>query len=345
MLHIGKNDGFERRYMEKFRVFASQFGEFVKYEHDRGARDIGLHLTHKLKSGQEQMSSALCWFQMKGIMASTLSKTEFENQDSISISLEVKHLKYWYLQPMPTYLVVYIESVDDFFILNIQKYIEKNWGKEILRLEQKNATIHLSTISKLDHEAFRKILIMSDVEEWKKVLESNGNNVWFCRRDYNFIWDLGTAESRHVKHFTLFREWLTKCRGELYVIEQSVQEEVEPKILREHWQHFMTWDDIETQYPYAEFYALENIEAEESFRYSKNYEYDKTTKKILSNGDLVYGKNFFDECIEYYLGIRLNELGKEMFSWIETLISVGLLEITSGQHEYISIAPWHLREV
>jgi len=46
MVVVGQNDAFERRYMEKFRSFASKFGEFVKYEHDRGAQDIGIHLIH-----------------------------------------------------------------------------------------------------------------------------------------------------------------------------------------------------------------------------------------------------------------------------------------------------------
>ena len=107
MAVVGQNDAFERRYMEKFRAFASEFGEFVTYERDRGARDIGIHLTHKLRSGQERMSSALCWFQMKGIMAKRLSVDSFESGSHITLSLQVTHLRYWFLQPMPTYLAVY----------------------------------------------------------------------------------------------------------------------------------------------------------------------------------------------------------------------------------------------
>ena len=43
--------------MEKFRTFASEYGEFINYEHDRGARDIGMHLTRKLSSGKEQLTN------------------------------------------------------------------------------------------------------------------------------------------------------------------------------------------------------------------------------------------------------------------------------------------------
>lgn len=42
---IGVNDEFEGLYIEKFRSLARPFGEFVKYERDRAAIDIGIHLT------------------------------------------------------------------------------------------------------------------------------------------------------------------------------------------------------------------------------------------------------------------------------------------------------------
>src|SRR5579859_4629707 len=99
MLKIGTTDRFERLYTQKFRNFAGQFGEFVAYERDRGARDIGLHLTHKLRSGDERMSSALCWFQLKGITTKGLADKQFSQSGFVSIALKVRHLSYWYLQP------------------------------------------------------------------------------------------------------------------------------------------------------------------------------------------------------------------------------------------------------
>lgn len=256
MLPVGKTDVFERQYMEKFRMFASQFGEFVQYERDRGARDIGLHLSHKLKSGQERMSYALCWFQMKGYMANTLTAKDFENQDTIGISLEVKHLQFWYLQPMPTYLVLYIESVNIFLILNIQKYVEKKWDRNILTLNQKTATIHIPSDSILDSQAFYLILTESDLEVWNKVLVSDSKNIRICQRDYNLIWRLGKSDKRRVNHKVLFREWLTKCRGELYILENFLTDQIDQKILREHWEYLMNWDDLKMKYPYLEFYAF-----------------------------------------------------------------------------------------
>jgi len=144
MIVVGKTDSFERKYMEKFRLFASEFGEFINYEHDRGARDIGIHLTHKLSSGKERLSTSLCWFQMKGIMSSTLSSAKYKDKKDVSIQIKVDHLRYWYLQAMPTYLVVFVECEDEFLVTNIQKYVSDNWGKDILKLGQKTATVLVS---------------------------------------------------------------------------------------------------------------------------------------------------------------------------------------------------------
>ncbi len=60
MLKIGANDAFERRYREKFRLLAAGYGEFVYYERDRGARDVGLHLTRQQASGDEVLTGPLC---------------------------------------------------------------------------------------------------------------------------------------------------------------------------------------------------------------------------------------------------------------------------------------------
>lgn len=65
----------------------------------------------------------------------------------------------------------------------------------------------------------------------------------------------------------------------------------------------------------------------------------------LSNGDVVYGENASYEYFEYKMGMRLNDIGEEMFQWVRTLVEVGLIEITPGKSEMISIAPWHSRSV
>jgi len=49
-------------------------------------------------------------------MVSTMPLSVFEKTEEVSISLDVNHLRYWYLQPMLTYLPIYIESADKFLV-------------------------------------------------------------------------------------------------------------------------------------------------------------------------------------------------------------------------------------
>jgi len=339
---VGKTDAFEREYMEKFRVFASQFGEFVRYEHDRGARDIGLHLTHKLSSGSERLSTALCWFQMKGIMSSTLSAVDFDKKEELKISFKVDHLRYWYLQPMPTYLALYIESVDTFFVLNLQKYVSDKWGNNILNLDQETATVYISKESVLDNQAFHLILTESDIEEWKKVLGAEEYKVRVCLRDYNLIWHIGTSDDRNVEIHIVFMDWQSKTRGQFYINERKKDSSDEWHTIREHWQYMMNVFDLERAYPYIEFFSLE---PEEEDLWDDEDDYREAPDWELSNGEKIRGLNACNEYFEYIAGVRLNDIGKEMFEWIENLFDIGLIEITPGKGDCISVAPWHRRDV
>lgn len=256
MLRIGATDAFEREYTQKFRVFAGQFGEFVVYERDRGARDIGLHLTRKLRSGSERLSSTLCWFQLKGLRKSTLSKEDFWNTNLVKLSLKVRHLKYWYLQPMPTYLVLFVESVDTFLILNLQEYVEQRWGRGVLNLKCDEAGVGVPRSSILDETAFQQILAESDVKEWARALGERTDQLRLCRRDYDLIWHIGTGKKRKVKHRLQIIDWQSKLRGEVHV-EESPEETDDWHELRNHWQLMLGAPGVEGMYPYLELYSLD----------------------------------------------------------------------------------------
>ncbi|MCP4495083.1 MAG: DUF4365 domain-containing protein [Gammaproteobacteria bacterium] len=343
MIVVGKTDSFERKYMERFRLLASEFGEFVNYEHDRGARDIGIHLTHKLSSGTERLSTALCWFQMKGIMSSTLSEIDYENIGEVSIQLKVEHLQYWYLQPMPTYLAIYIECAGIFLVTNVQEYVTEKWDRKILKLDQKTASVSVSKESQLDAQAFRLILGKSDLEEWKKALGAEEDEVRLCRRDYDLIWHFGTAQVRNVKHRLVFWDWQSKTRGQLYIQERETDSEEEWETLREHWQYLMDVSQLEDAYPYLEFFADQEREDQLSWDYDED-EYGAPSV-ILPNGDAVSGEDAAGEYFYYEMGVKLNEIGNQMFEWVKDLEQVGLIEITPGKSEMISVAPWHGRDV
>ena len=97
---------------------------------------------------------------------------------------------------MPTYLALYIESLDRFLILNLQKYIEKKWGRNILSLGQKTADVEVSAGSVLDSGALNIILRESTIDEWVKAMSADEGQIRLCQRDYNIIWRIGTTAVR-----------------------------------------------------------------------------------------------------------------------------------------------------
>jgi len=332
MLKIGKTDTFEREYMSRFRLIAGKFGEFVSYERDRGARDIGLHLTRRTTEGEERLSSSLVWFQMKGLMSGSVSSAEFRKSTDLKLSLQVLHLKYWFLQPMPTYLVVYVESVDTFLILNIQDYIGKKWGKDILKLSQETANVAVPTNSTLDEQAFRLILTANDVKEWQKVLDADDDrSVRLCRRDYNLIWQIGTAEERRVEHVILFWDWQSKTRSQFYIKERKLGEK-DWITLREHWQFMMNIGHLEDAYPYLELYSLDDQESYEDDDENEDEEDDFLAalgfgdyvnsdefRYRLSNGEVVCGADRCGELIDYTNGVLINEMEVDKLKWVRKI--------------------------
>ena len=342
---VGKTDAFERRYMAKFRLLASNFGEFVYYERDRGARDIGLHLTHKTILGSETVSSTLCWFQLKGLMSSTLARKDFEKADVVKLQLEVTHLKYWYLQPMPTYLIVYIESVDTFLALNIQEYVNKKWSKSILRLSQKTATVEVPTDNILDEQAFQLILRKGDINQWVKVLEITSDQASLCLRDYQLIYSIGTKRERGYEQRLRFWDWLSKMRSQMYFEERKKDSSDKWTIIREHWQSKEISQDLEDMFPYLDFFSLSPKSELTMYEDEDEDEYWLENRLTLRSGEILYGTMFHFEFVQYVLGYKLNEMGTQMFDWVKIMLETGLLEVNSNESSVISVASWHYRAV
>lgn len=353
MVIVGKTDQFEHLYMEKFRGFAAHFGQFVEYKRDIATRDIGLHLTQPLKSGAAKLTTCLCWFQMKGIMKKTLPKKDAENAKSFSYRLKVEHLRFWFLLPMPTYLALYVESLDKFFILNLQKYVEKTWGKEILTLKQKTAEVTIPSGSILDDEALGLILRKSTFEAWSKAMSADENEVRLCQRDYNIIWSIGTASKRKVEHrFEIF-DWQSKTRGEVHIEERRKGTDEEWKVLRNHWQLGLQATDVEDMYPYLDFTPEEEAEEPDEELDADAFlshvifgetQFDGPTFR-MKNGQYAAGEDVYGEYHVYYLIPELNELGESLFSLIQTLIKIKFIEISETEGEFMSVAPWHARQV
>ena len=342
MLVVGKTDAFEQGYMARFEQIATDYGVFVKYEKDRAARDIGLHLTKALKSGQRLVTNSLVWFQMKGIMASTMPKDAFDACDTVVLSMEVKHLRHWFLDNEPTHLVVYVESVDQFLVMNLQAYVTATWGRGILTLDKKKAKVKVPKSSTLDEQAFSILLRFSEVAQWVKALGIAQEDALLLHRDHSVIHAVGTAHSRAMECGVRWKKWLSKTRHELSVVQRQVDFEGANddgwELIRDHWQYGGI--DPESGYPYLDLSSLEEDMWDDPD--------DDAAVYTLRNGSQVYGPNCSYEYCLFMFGAELNAYGKTLFGHIETLVKIGLLELRAldeDGHGSISIAPWHGREV
>jgi len=335
-MKVGKTDAFERKYLQKFKEIASEYGEFVNYERDRCARDIGIHFVKQLKNGEERVTTSLVWFQLKGLMKDTFSKNDFKEKD-VKINIEVKHLKFWYLQPTITYLVVYIESKDLFLILNIQKYIDNVFGKAILHDKRNTRIIKLDKDSILDEQAFKLIIKKGDISEWQKAIQEKPEVVKICIKDYNLIWHLKRSIDEKSIFKVEFLDWQSKTRSEMYIKEQINNEWC---AIRAELKYMSALKDLENTYPYLEF--ISNID-EDYLEWDDN---EDTVKYKFESGVEIEGINASDEYHHFEFEIRLNDFGKQLLETIKELKEIGLLEINENiETEIISIAPWHARDV
>lgn len=351
MLIIGANDAFEQKYMAKFEQLASVHGVFVKYDRDRAARDIGLHLTQKLRSSKHRVSGAVVWFQMKGVMSTTVSEEQLSRDGGVRVSLSVEHLRHWYLEKEPTHLAVYVEAIDSFLVTNLQAYITSTWGRGILELDQKTATIFVSTSSHLDEQAFSILLRDAEIAQWVKALEIDQSVAQQLHRDYDLIYAMGSADDRGMKHAIVWTKWLSKMRHELEFVElpQSSDEafEIEGVTLHEHWE--FGGIEIPDSYPYLEFFSVDEYEPETFVNRWGEVELEEDGELYtLPNGEEVFGPNAANEYCEFVIGARLNKQGEALYKYVTALVRMGLLELRPSDEDtrtFLSIAPWHGRDV
>ena len=236
---------------------------------------------------------------------------------------------------MPTYLVVYVESVDKFLVLNVQKWVDDHYGRDILSVNQGTITVQLPCNSTLDKQALYLILRDNDLQSWEKALAIDKASIRLVHRDYDLIWHIGTAEQRRVTHGMKFIDWQSKTRGEMHITESSEDNAGSDRVIRNHWQFMLTVDDVGGVYPYLELFSFDDDE--EGYWDCEAGDY---VPLKLPNGDVVYGTNIMGEVIDYELGVRLNELGGRLFENVTFLMEAGLIEIDEDLSEFISIAPW-----
>ncbi len=325
-MQVGKEDVFEKHYTQKFRVLASQFGEFVGYERDRAARDIGLHCTRQSKFGNELVTSTLVWFQLKGLRKSTLSEAEVEKKDRISISLQTNHLRFWYCQLTPTYLVVYLESIDKFCILNIKQYLDETVGDGILKERAVSKTISFPVSGHaLNEQAFHNILQAGDIEFWKQKYSESNLAATTIVRDLHVIKAVGTSKGRGKEQRITYKPWISKLRTEVKFEEREPGKEWTD--YHRHWH--LAMGDIESAFPYLKFSSYNSDDCDD----------DADHQLILASGEEIPGSNCSNEFDIFYLSATLNELGILWLERIEDLEKAGILEVDLDEHQWVTVLP------
>ena len=342
-LIIGQNDKFERLYMEKFRGLAVKFGEFVEYRRDRAGRDIGLHFVSNKAKGGEIVDPSLVWFQMKGVQTTSFSEREFNACQNLTVPLKVAHLRFWHIAPEPTYLVLYIEAIDEFFILNIQEYIREKYADEILTIKQETLTVYIKKDSILDAQSFHLIKARCSLSIWRSRIAEGEKWAPVFFRDAEVIRRLSTAKQRNVHMYFVLRKHGAKMRSEAYFIEKPSKERGMPEIVREHWEYMMS-DNLSLAFPYIEFDTLDEHEGNDDLFLVDNGDDYAWPPLDLPNGKQVAPQGVF-ELVEYTMSVTLNDIGKAWAQTLDVMENAGFIELDEFGTSIVSVAPWHERDV
>lgn len=91
-------------------------------------------------------------------MPSTLDLKEYNAAENVSVTLEISHLRFWYMNVQPTYLVVYVGSAEQFLAIDIKEWVSQTYGDKIFTLNQKTVTVKVSKKNKLDEHLFDLIM-------------------------------------------------------------------------------------------------------------------------------------------------------------------------------------------
>jgi hypothetical protein len=366
-LKIGGRDDFENKYMGKFRALAAHYGIFVEYERDRAGRDIGLHLTQPNQAGDGKIvTPALIWFQMKGIMAGTLNRQEYEDADIVALDMEVAHLRFWYLNIQPTYLALYVESVDRFLAIDLQKWVGDHFGGQIMTLKQKTVRVKVDKKNKLDSEFFRIVLNQNLIPALRRSLSKEGDEeiARFLRDSSVVQWLSNCCQHGGQARLTVV-SWISKMRTEVYF--EAREPDGDWELFRTQWQYSM--DELALAFPYLRFIpeataelvrypeVIEDFDGREFKIWHESFvvietetgndldddDFDGECLLDIGNGEYSYGNMGGGEMVEHRLAIELNEIGERWADTLTVLVNAEVISVDVEPH-MISVAPWHARD-
>jgi len=270
------------------------------------------------------------------------------------------------MNPQPTYLALYVESVDRFLVIDIQDWVRNKFGQAILTLKQKTVQVRVGKHNVLDDDLFRIIIQKNLTRVLKATLadESDADIRRFLRDSGVVKWIAECRKKRIPTRLTVYK-YMSKTRTEAYFESQDADGEWQR--FREHWQYMM--GDIDVAFPYLTFSPerrarISNwIDDEDSdgnpiwagdITIVENEDDDALVyddepldgECLLSIGenDYSYGEMFGGELIVHRIGIGLNDIGDRWAARIDVLEAAEVLSVVREPHS-ISVAPWHARDI
>lgn len=171
MPQIGDDDLFEFNYMSSLRAILTPRGLLLHYDNDRAAIDLGIHFFAR-EDGKNVVTGARVWIQAKGLRSTSLSAAKVASAKSVaSPSLPIDQIRFWYNSPEPVYLVLYVESIDQFFAADVRALVDDRGGlAKLLATDQEGATLRIpkeQTLARAIETMPRHRTMRVDGKQWR----------------------------------------------------------------------------------------------------------------------------------------------------------------------------------
>lgn len=159
---MNSEEVFEDRYTDAFKQRFHGRGLVVKYDRDRAARDVGVHLA---APGSMELSDVRVWFQLKGVHRETFDAATLRGMATVPVDLSVEDVKKWYAAPEAVYIVVYLEALDEFVGEDIRDLVDRrfsdhkgSFASKMNALTQDSITLRVSTEAPVDSDRIGRML-------------------------------------------------------------------------------------------------------------------------------------------------------------------------------------------
>lgn len=356
-MKFAKIDQFESAYMAKFRALVAQHGVLLQTEKDRAAFDLGMIPTQDIGSGSTSLvNPTSVWFQLKGVAKSTASAEEIAKAQCIKVIVKREHLHFWHYYDSPIYLVVYAEATDQFYFMNMKRWIKEQGVQSILQMSAKTKTIPVPTHYTASPATFDMIRRDAHERTVAGALAGEAKDAKMFLRDDAIIWRLNTLKARKREMRVRLIKYGSKMRSEVHFDERDPAQE-DWEVIRQHWQYAM--GDLSEVFPYLDFKpvgplfqeirsvdeeghehsSLERVDEEELFWDEDDQQFEDGELLGLPDGTLLQGSGSF-EMFEFDFVPSLNSIGQQWASTLKTLIACGVLTV-STEPDWISVAPWN----